>query len=227
VADIWAAAFGDQADTRLVRVIATQTGWYGLEEQILSAPLVMAEGRAAPATHFDAYAVTGYFSALLGTEDKVAQIRQWLVDSAAADPDAPYAMATARAAQELRDGSVTGDPTDSLKSVVTELLPYHADVAQKYGLRLVMYEGGTHVVGYGPQVDDAEVTAFFNHFNYTPEMAALYAILLAEWAKLTDAPFNAFVDVYAPGKWGSWGAMRHLGDENPRWQVLAKGCTDC
>ncbi|MCU0801276.1 MAG: hypothetical protein MUD11_05780 [Rhodobacteraceae bacterium] len=227
VADIWAAAFGDQADTRLVRVIATQTGWYGLEEQILSAPLVMAEGRAAPATHFDAYAVTGYFSALLGTEDKVAQIRQWLVDSAAADPDAPYAMATARAAQELRDGSVTGDPTDSLKSVVTELLPYHADVAQKYGLRLVMYEGGTHVVGYGPQVDDAEVTAFFTHFNYTPEMAALYAILLAEWAKLTDAPFNAFVDVYAPGKWGSWGAMRHLGDENPRWQVLAKGCTDC
>ena len=79
----------------------------------------------------------------------------------------------------------------------------------------------------GAQVDDAEITAFLHHLNYSPVMAALYARLLAGWAAVTDAPFNAFVDVTAPGKWGSWGALRHLGDENPRWSVLAKGCGSC
>ena len=65
------------------------------------------------------------------------------------------------------------------------------------------------------------------HLSYSPEVAALYGEVMQGWAKLTDAPFNAFVDVYAPGKWGSWGAMRHLGDDNPRWQAIAKGCAQC
>ncbi len=229
VADIWAEVFGTDADTRLVRVIATQTGWLGLEEMILNAPRVMAEDKPAPYTHFDAYAVTGYFSAVLGTETMSVTIKHWLAESdgAAKDAASRFDLAVDRTAQELRDGSVTGTTGDTLKTVVTEILPYHAEVARKAGLRLVMYEGGTHVVGYGPVVDDAEITAFFTYFNYTPEMAALYATMLTEWAKLTDAPFNAFVDVYAPDRWGSWGAMRHLGDDSPRWQVLAKGCADC
>jgi hypothetical protein len=227
VADIWTEVFGQEADTRLVRVISTQTGWLGLEEMILNAPRVVAEGKPEPYTHFDAYAVTGYFSGLLGTEEMSVTIKEWLAESAAADAGNPYDLAVARTAQQLRDGSVTGATEDTLKTVVTDILPYQAEVARKSGLRLVMYEGGTHVVGYGPVVDDAEMTAFFSHFNYTPEMAALYGVMLGEWAKLTDAPFNAFVDVYTPDRWGSWGAMRHLGDDNPRWQVLAKGCADC
>jgi hypothetical protein len=229
VMDIWTASFGADAKTRLVRVVATQTGWQGLEEQILDAPLVVAEGRKAPVDSFDAYAVTGYFSALLGSDEKVAQVREWVKASQGAAKDAAhqYDLAVAQAVAELRDGSVTGDATDSLTQVLGQVLPYQAQVARARGLRLVMYEGGTHVVGYGAQVDDAEVTAFFNHLNYTPEMGVLYGELMAGWAGLTDAPFNAFVDVYRPGKWGSWGALRHLGDDNPRWQALAGGCAGC
>jgi hypothetical protein len=58
-------------------------------------------------------------------------------------------------------------------------------------------------------------------------MGALYGELLAGWSLISDQPFNAFVDVYSPGKWGSWGALRHLGDDSPRWQALAKGCHGC
>ena len=219
VADIWTTSFGDQARARLVRVVATQTGWQGLEAQILDAPLLVAEGRKPPVASFDAYAVTGYFSALLGSDEKVAMVRDWLAQG--------RDEAVAKAVAELRDGSVSGDATDSLQQVLGQVLPYQAGVAKARGLRLVMYEGGTHVVGYGAQVDDAGVTDFFNHLNYTPEMGLLYSELLQGWAGLTDAPFNAFVDVYRPGKWGSWGALRHLGDDNPRWQALATGCAAC
>jgi hypothetical protein len=229
VMDIWTASFGDAADARLVRVVATQTDRQGLEAEILDAPLVVAEGGKAPVESFDAYAVTGYFSAQLGSDDKIARVKDWLVQSRGAAKDASqrYKMAVASAVAELRDGSVSGDPADSLAQLLGQVLPYHAEVAKRRGLRLVMYEGGSHVVGYGAQVDDAAVTAFFNHLNYTAEMGQLYNEMLAGWAGLTDAPFNAFVDVYRPGKWGSWGALRHLGDDNPRWQALAGGCEAC
>ncbi|EEW26704.1 hypothetical protein [Rhodobacter ferrooxidans] len=229
VAEIWAQVFGAQAKDRLVRVIATQTGWLGLEDQILDAPLLVAEGGKPPVQSFDAYAVTGYFSALLGSDFKTPQVRQWLAESQGAAKDAKhrYDRAIARAAAELRDGSETGDASDSLAQVLGEVLPHHAAVASARGLRLVMYEGGSHVVGYGAEVEDADLTAFFQALNYSPEMGALYDELLAGWARLTDAPFNGFVDVYRPTKWGSWGALRHLGDDNPRWRALALGCSTC
>ncbi len=226
VADIWANVFKDDP-ARLMRVIGVQTGWLGLETQILDAPLVVAEGRKAPVESFDAYAVTGYFSALLGADEKALTVKGWLAQSRDADPAQPYQLANEIAADELRDGSVTGNAEDSLSRLLTDVLPYHASIAAKRGLKLVMYEGGTHVVGFGAQMDDAELTAFFEQLNYSPEMGALYADLLAGWQAISDQPFNAFVDVYRPGKWGSWGALRHLGDDNPRWQALAKGCARC
>ena len=120
---------------------------------------------------------------------------------------------------------MSGDPTDSLTAILTDVLPHHAAVAAKHGLRLMMYEGGTHVVGSGAAVDDPELADFFTALNYAPQMGALYADLLAGWATLSPEPFNAFVDVAAPSKWGSWGALRHLTDDNPRWQALACGPT--
>ncbi|MEH7827764.1 hypothetical protein [Gemmobacter denitrificans] len=227
VARIWTEAFGAEARDRLVRVIATQTGVPGMEVDILDAPLVKAEGDLAPYESFDAYAVTGYFAGLMVTDVKLPLVKQWLAESAQADPANPYALAVTRAAEELRDGRHSGIAEDTLQDVLTRILPYQAKVAKDRGLDLVMYEGGSHLVGIGPIVDDAEVVAFLQHLSYTPEMGALYSELLQGWAALTDQPFNAFVDIYTPGKWGSWGALRHLGDDNPRWRVLARGCDKC
>ena len=244
VMGIWSDVFKD-APSRLTRIVSVQTGWLGLEEQILDAPLVVADGLPAPAASFDAYAVTGYFSAELGGEQKYTTVKDWLKQSAdGARKDAAaqglsgaaaeanvashrYDLADKLAGQELRDGSVTGNAANSLTQMLAETLPYHAAIAADRGLKLMMYEGGSHVVGYGALVDDEELTAFFTHFNFTPEMGTLYAELLAGWQMISDQPFNAFVDVYRPGKWGSWGALRHLGDDNPRWDALAKGCITC
>ena len=245
VAAIWTQVFGDQADKRLVRVISSQTGWLGLEEQVLDAPLVTAEGKPAPKLSFDAYAVTGYFAAALGTPEKAPVVKEWLAQSLAdageqADGQGltgqprdtfiaahRFDQATARAATELESGLVTGQMDDTLVALLTQVLPHHAKVAKDAGLRLMMYEGGSHVVGAGAMVDDPDLAAFFQHLNYTPEMGELYTRLIDGWSGLTDAPFNGFVDVYVPSKWGSWGALRHLGDDNPRWRALAGACAAC
>ncbi|KIC14091.1 hypothetical protein [Leisingera sp. ANG-Vp] len=239
VAQIWTEVFGEDS-RRLVRVISSQTGWLGLEEQVLTAPLWKAEqaDRLAPAAYFDAYAVTGYFGGILGLKERAGQVRAWIAGSreqaravaaergmtgaAAAEFEArhQYDAASAQAGAELRDGLISGEPADTLADLLGRVLPYHADVAQKHGLELIMYEGGSHVVGIGPMVEDDALTGFFTHFNYTPEMGALYRELLAGWSALGGSLFTAYADVGVPGKWGSWGALRRLSDENPRWDAL-------
>ena len=238
IARIWTEVFGAEAPARLVNVISSQTGWLGLEKDVFEAPLVVAEGAPAPHTAFDAYAITGYFGGILGSEGRRQMVGSWLEDSLARAQDAAaaeglegqaaqdyidqhkYDYASALAGRELHDGGVTGDPTDTVAGLITKIWPYHVAQAEAYGLDLIMYEGGSHVVGLGGLVEDAELTAFLQHFNYTPEMGALYATMLEGWRAQGGQLFNAYLDVYAPTKWGSWGALRHPGDENPRWDAL-------
>ena len=242
VARIWSDVFAADP-ARLVNVIATQTGWLGLEHLILEAPLWVKEDPARnrpPADHFDAYAVTGYFGGALGTDDLVGTVRRWIAQSreeARQQAEAKglagealdsyvtahrYDAAVQRAARELADGSETGEPEQSVADLLDRVLPYHADIAREHGLDLVMYEGGTHVVGIGPHVNDRDLTEFFIHLNYSPEMGDLYRRLMAGWEDLGGRAFNVFVDVKKPGKWGSWGHLRHLGDENPRWTAVTE-----
>lgn len=240
MAQIWTDVFGAQTADRLERIIATQTEWLGLENDILNNPLwqAMAPGNTAPHLWFDSYAVTGYFSAHLGSDAKAQIVLGWIADSEAraiAQADAlglrgtdrtayveahRFDHAVALAIQELRDGSVTGITENSLMDLITRVFPHHAAVAQQYGLDLVMYEGGTHVVGIGSWVGNQTLTEFFTHLNYTPEMGALYQVLLEGWRDAGGTIFNVFVDVYTPNQWGSWGALRGLTDDNPRWDAI-------
>ena len=229
---------------RLVRVIATQTGWRGLEEQILDPDPIRDEGLAPPYESFDAYAITGYFQGKLGYEDRDGLIRSWLEQSRAEArsqgealgltgavleawvAEHGLALAMDLAVTELRDGALSGEFEESLGFVTGTLFPYHAEVARSHDLELVMYEGGTHVTPIGPVMEDAEMVAFFVALNYSQGMGTLYRELLAGWKAVSQAPFLHYGSVFTPGKYGSWGALRHLSDDNPRWQALI-GCLSC
>lgn len=238
MAQIWSDVFAADRD-RLVTVISTQTGWLGLERAILDAPLWVAEGNEPPHSHADAYAITGYFGSYLGRDEMRDTVRREIAKStAAAEEDARqqgltgdalttyveahrFDDATDWAIDALIDSRQYGEEFDGLDRATETFFPYQADIAREYGLDLIVYEGGTHIVGVGEQVGDETLAAFFTHLNYTPELAALYRTLFAAWAEISDGPFALFNDVNVPSKWGSWGHLRHLGDTgNPRWQVV-------
>lgn len=229
VMDIWTEVFGEDAE-RLIRVVGTQTGWPGLEENILTAPLAYLSLGYMPVDSFDAYAVTGYFGYELGSDEMADRIDGWLEASAemaraAGEAEGLKRVALREYVKERRfEGAIApvarALEQGSVRQVVKEVFPYHAGVARKHGLRLVMYEGGTHLVGLGTRVNDERLTAFFNEFSYTPEMAKLYEQLLTGWTDAGGVLFNAFVDVAPATMWGSWGAKRYLEDDNPRWDML-------
>ena len=232
---VWGAVFQGADAARLVRVVAVHTGWMGLEEPLLQAPLWQAEqgdGALTPAAHFDAYAVSGYFGFELGDEEegRLAETRRWIAESRAVVEEEAAARGLQRRALEAAIAPTRFDLAipkavaalreGSLRELMQTLWPYHAGVARRHGLRLIMYEGGTHVVGHGAASLDEELTAFFHALNYSEDMAGLYRDLLSAWRATGGGPFNAFVDVARASQYGSWGALRHLQDDNPRWRAL-------
>ncbi|MFD1342230.1 calcium-binding protein [Litorisediminicola beolgyonensis] len=230
VMEIFGEVFGDETSDRLVRVLSTHTAWPGLEDYALMAPLGYLTLGHPPQESFDAYAVTGYFGHEPGSDEMASEMERWLgasEDAARRDGEAQglqrvalreyvtehrFDAAVPKVAEALAAGS--------LKTLIEELFPHHAARAEEAGLALIMYEGGTHVTAAVERVDDERLTAFFQRLNYAPEMARLYQTLLDGWIAAGGRMFNAFVDVAPPSKWGSWGALRHLDDSNPRWDVL-------
>lgn len=206
IAQLWADAFGATAPQRLTRVISTQTGWPGLENALLNAPFYQAEApdNQPPANQFDAYAITGYFGFDLGGNPQASEVKNWL--------RLGQSEAMKRSYKWLRAGDI--------KNLTQNIFPYHADIAAQHGLDLIMYEGGTHITTHAGWQNDDQLNAFFMEMNYSQEVAALYDEVIDGWQAAGGTLFNAFVDVAAPSKWGSWGGLRHLNDQNPRWAVI-------
>ena len=231
VMDIWSDVYGAEASARLVRVMGVHTGWTGLEEPFLEAPLAVAEGRLAPKDSFDAYAVSGYFGFDLGLEEEgLPLLRQSMAKSVAKAEEAGRKKGLQRKALEAEIAPVKFDLAypevadllweGSFKELTETFWPYHAERARQLGMMLVMYEGGTHVTPHGEAINDEALVSFFTSFNYDDEVGKLYEELLRRWRKVGGQLFNAFVDVAPATKYGSWGALRHLQDDNPRWDAL-------
>lgn len=227
VMEIWTDVFGSAAEDRLKRIVAVHTGWPGLEDSVLHGEKAREALGREPAGSFDAYAVTGYFGYELGDPGTVAALLDAGEARARAAGEAEGLKRVAlreyirnrrfdgtfsEAAQIVRNGS--------LRDLTENAWPHHAEAAKALGLEFLMYEGGTHAAANWDAVENERLVAFLNAFNYSNEMGALYADVLEAWSRASSAPFNVFVDVAPSSKWGDWGALRHLEDDNPRWQAL-------
>jgi hypothetical protein len=175
---------------------------------------------------------------LLGYEEKGGIVQGWLRDARAqAEAEGRARGLTARALEryiretshdmlrprlleELRDGRHTGRIEDTVQDYLNRLMPYHMEVARKWGLDVVAYEGGSHVVGVGDYMWDEDLAALFIDVNYSEGMADLYTEMLTGWVRGGGGMFAHFSDIRVPLVWGSFGALRHLTDHNPRWDAL-------
>lgn len=224
---IWTDVYAEDAEARLNRVVSVHTGWPELEQSILLGDRAQAALGFAPVQMFDSYAVTGYFAGELGQPGTLDTAFKTSLSKAETDGRAKglSRVALREYVNEHRfDGmhqmAAEIVKTGSLRELTEDTWPYHAQVASRHGLEFIMYEGGTHATPTFDSVEDEQLVDFLITFNYSPEMADIYREALSAWGGLTDSPFNVFVDVAGPSKWGSWGALRHLSDDNPRWRVV-------
>ncbi|MBN1815731.1 MAG: hypothetical protein JW828_00130 [Sedimentisphaerales bacterium] len=88
-------------------------------------------------------------------------------------------------------------------------------IADKYGLKLMTYEGGQHMVGVGGGENIEQLTELLHKANAHPGMADIYAKYFTAWEEAGGDLFCYFSSVGQWSKWGSWGLLQYS-DEDPK-----------
>jgi len=215
---IWDGVFGASAEARVVNVLGTQAGNPWVAGRLLEAPLWKLKdpsGYVAPGSVFDDLAIATYFG---GASMADPAMRAELLAMITDHPDTASAWLTAKLL----------DP--SYKQSVPQVASWwqaNKVVADKYGLDLVAYEGGQHLLHSFSVAGLAEsdlmvLTTFLSAYINSPAMATLYQSYWTAWMAVSDGPFMHFGELGQASKWGAWGLYNSLGDHNPRADLLAR-----
>jgi len=108
-----------------------------------------------------------------------------------------------------------------------------AELAQRYGLMLVAYEGGQHFASILGVENNEKINALFDAINRDPRMKGLYSRYLAAWREAGGQLFVHYNNCGSYSKWGRWGLKEYIDqpradapkydavmqfiEENPRW----------
>ncbi len=146
--------------------------------------------------HADVLAIAPYFGGLLGSPEMASRVQSWSLD---------------KLFTVLRNELETSNQQQILAQ---------AQIARQYGLELVAYEGGQHLVGIGGAENNDRLTDLFIAANRDVRMKELYRRHLAIWENAGGGTYAFFSSMSEPSKWGSWGLLEHEDDEQPKWDAI-------
>lgn len=92
-----------------------------------------------------------------------------------------------------------------------KLLAAQSVALQKYGLPLMAYEAGQHLIAVGTDPmgkalhNNQQVVDLLIAANREPGMSDVYRMLLEEWQRVGGREIALFSSASVPTKWGSWG----------------------
>ncbi|MBD3176158.1 MAG: hypothetical protein GF320_13340 [Armatimonadia bacterium] len=98
-------------------------------------------------------------------------------------------------------------------------------IAEQFGLELIAYEAGQHLVGVGGGENNDRMTALFHAANADPRMGALYDAYLRGWTESGGGLLANFSSVSEWSKWGSWGVLQYYDDDpsdSPKLMALTE-----
>ena len=198
-AQIWAIfeqEFGEAAADRLVKVMATQAGNLGLSRlrlESLSDTKINTIG-----TRADVLAIAPYFG--ISVADRLA---------------APGSASTVGVEQILQAAAL------DIEGEAAAWTRAHRDLAAEFGLWLVDYEAGQHLVATTEEARKLE--SILIAANRSPVMAGLYESYLESQQRNGVVLCNLFSHLYEPGPYGSWGLLETLnGTSAPKWAGFTK-----
>lgn len=190
---IWEEVFG--GSDRLVRVLSSQAGNSYVAGQILR---FEDAGRAA-----DALAIAPYIS--------------MNVPARADNPDRLTAdKVAAMTVEQILDHVEQVALPEAIKWIEA-----HRRLAEQYGLTLIAYEAGQHLVGIQGGENNDEMTRLFHSANRHPRMGQIYRSYFAAWEANRGGVMAMFASVGQWSKWGSWGLMEFYNEDPAQHPKMA------
>ncbi len=195
---IWHDVFDD--DSRIVRVIAWQCNPWWIEKILFRNPDI--------ATGVDALAIAPYITLNL--------------------PKAPANRLTAdEAAKWTEDQVLDHMQTVRLPEAVKHIREIGA-LAKANNLKLIAYEGGQHMVGLGPAMDNQVLETLLKNCNRNPRMADIYRDYFNVWTETGGSLFCYFGSTARWSKYGSWGILEsYNAAPTPKYRAIIEWAQQC
>ena len=115
-----------------------------------------------------------------------------------------------------------------MRSIIS-YIQKQAKVANSYGVDLVAYEGGQHLVDWDTRKVDDDPNPLLYAANRDPRMGVIYDELLREWRRAGGKLFVAFSAPRIYSWYGSWGIKEHIRQprsEAPKYDALLRFLDD-
>ncbi len=106
---------------------------------------------------------------------------------------------------------------------ILKIVKRQADAVKKYGIDLVAYEGGQHLVSYGTHTANEGTNPFLIQANRDDRMSRLYYDFLKGWKKAGGKLFVAFSAPRSYNWIGSWGIKEYITQkvkDAPKYRAL-------
>ncbi|MCC7255635.1 MAG: hypothetical protein IT467_06840 [Dokdonella sp.] len=203
--DLWKTAWGADA-ARVTCVLGAQAANAYTQTEAADCPLWTA-GAPCSGHGIDAVAIAPYFAGYLDGPDTETTVAGWTLSTLFAEINS--------------GGQVTGGPGGGALAEVRGWIDDHHAAATARNLHLVSYEGGQHLVGVFGVENNAAIETLFTSANRDARMGTAYATHLADWRAHGGELFMHFSASGDYGKFGSWGAVEYLDQQNtPKQQAL-------
>jgi hypothetical protein len=209
VCDIWRSVFGASPE-RVVCVMASQAANSWTASEALSCPLW---NESPCASHgIKALAIAPYMGDYLGQDENSHVVAGW----------GSSASGLTKIFSELSSGGeLPNGPQGGALPQSFSWIEANKHVAGLFGLSLVSYEGGQHLVGVGNASNNASITSLFTRANRDERIGTLYASYLEGWEARGGGLFMHFTDIGRYSKYGSWGALEVIGQvASPKYNAL-------
>ena len=216
IAMLWRAVWTGANAARLRTVLQCWTDNHSAEGDMLAAPRwrALQGGRLAPSAYMTDYAVHALVDGGLGSDDPSSRavVQGWRNTMTTAQLYDRMALAC----RDHANGPI-GEGR-SLARLIDDWA-YHKGKADAAGLRMICYEGGTHMVTPPSHNGDPDWNADYNGFHYSPQFAALWSDVIDAFDAAGGVIMNKMFDVAYPNGNTNSGLYRFIGDENPQADV--------
>jgi hypothetical protein len=158
--------------------------------------VILSTGEASK--YCDVLAIAPYFGNALGSPDTANDVAGWSLDKVF----------------DVLSAEIEGENLQAIRK--------QAELARKFGVMLVAYEGGQHLAGHHGAENNKQLTKLMIAANRDPRMGALTARHLELWASAGGGVYALYASMVEPSKWGSWGLLEYEGSSSPKWDAVQK-----
>lgn len=213
---------------RVKCVLGMQTVNFYNVERILECPAFAKNGLPCFEQGFDYIGITSYFYGHLTGSYSYPELNETLAKWAS-NPDKYLDVAIEQllSGEPFRDFEYLENYQGAIKTLEQNLVAWK-EIADKYGLGLIAYEGGQHINAQHHDLrESAQFVDFLALVNKHPKMEQLYLQVGHLWQAHGDGLHMFFTDIGRQSKWGYWGALEHVAQaHSAKWNAIQKLVTE-